>query len=107
MCSTQNIQEECPNWDQHNTTDDQTDSIEKRISRLSHFTSTLTKQLIKVNQMNLDTGTAQQAATHITEGHLQASKEPRASSKSAKKVKTKRKSASKSKKRVYIDLEAS
>jgi hypothetical protein len=49
--------------------------------------------------MNLDTGTAQQAATKIAAGHLQASKEPRASSKSAKKVKTKRKSASKSKNR--------
>lgn len=29
-------------------------SIEKRISRLSHFTSTLTQQLIKVNQLNVN-----------------------------------------------------
>ena len=49
--------------------------------------------------MNLDTGTAQQAAANIAGGHLEVSKEPKASSKSAKKVKTKRKSTSKSKNR--------
>ena len=64
--------------------DEKSDAIESRISRLSHFTSTLTRELMKVNQMHFNSSDADNSLMS-REGSRKV-KHRRTASKSSKKL---------------------